>query len=181
METKDILPILISSVTFLTSLVFFWLTAKQTKKNNSIPALIDYLREWRKEGGVIESYYFIVNNFSEDDVANESQLTLSTIKDEIRKKHAKNVSHYFDNLGLLVYSGAIEEKYLVSFVGVNAQKSWDILKNFIIAQRRLNKDEPFGDRHYQRHFEYFALLHRKGISALNRELDELVKNECLEI
>ncbi|RZK35993.1 MAG: hypothetical protein EOO61_11070 [Hymenobacter sp.] len=180
MKPENLIPIIISSITFLTSLLFFWLAAKQTKKNNSIPVLIDYLREWRKENGVIESYRFITNNFNLEDRQNDEKLTLNEIKDASKRKHAINVSHYFDNLGLLIYSGVLQEKHLVSFVGVNAQKSWEMLRTYIISQRKLNQSDPLGDRYYQIHFEYFASLYRGSIKSLDEELEKLTRKRNLE-
>lgn len=46
METKDFLPIVISLITLLISLFFFYLTYRQTRKSNNIPILMEYIGEW---------------------------------------------------------------------------------------------------------------------------------------
>ena len=176
MELKDILPNVISSIAILLSIYTLWKSSKATKGANSVPALIDYFREWRSDEGVIKSYYFILQNFTDDDIKNKDRLTFETIKDPEKQKHARRVSHYFDNLGLLSYSGILEEDLLLAFIGASANRSWKILKTYIENERDRRIGAHDYDRHYQRHFQYFASQHRKKAKSIDAELDKATKD-----
>jgi len=124
--STDSWNIVIAALAIINSIALFYFTKLFAKRTNSIPAMIDYLGEWRKPGGIKESYYFIIHNFSDADIQNDKKFTLGTIPDYIKRNHAREVSHYFDNLGLLIYSGVLDEEYLISFVGGNACEAWRI-------------------------------------------------------
>ena len=174
MEIKDLLPIVLSLITLLISLFFFYLTYRQTRKSNNLPILIEYLGEWRKENGIKESFYFLMNNFTVEDIRNDLKYTLNNIPDAEKRKHAKHMAHCFDKQGLLIYSEALEKEYVISFIGSNAHKAWEILKSYIIAQRAANFNDRYGVIHYQRKFEYFAKLYELHTDAINSKLDKLV-------
>lgn len=176
MELKDLLPNVISSFAILLSIYTLWKSSKVAKGTNSVPALIDYFREWRSENGVHESYDYIAQHFTDEDIKNNEKLTFDTIKDPDKKKHARRVSHYFDNLGLLSYSGVLEEEYLLAFIGASANRSWTILKTYIENERVRRIAAHDFDRHYQRHFQYFASQYRKKTNSIDRELDKATKN-----
>lgn len=172
MSMKDYIPIVISILALAISYLLYFLTKQMTLKTNAIPVIIDMFREWRTEKiGVIASFT-VIKKFSQEEIDNCEKITFDQIPDIEKRYHAVRVSHYFDNLGLLVYSGVLEPKHVISFVGSSAYKSWNILKTYIAAERELRKKRKNDDPHYQRHFEYFAALYLSYRKEINSELDE---------
>lgn len=82
------------------------------------------------------------------------------------------LSHYLDNLGLLVYEGVVSRRIVGAFVGGAVVHAWRVLRPYCIAER-LRSDRTGHSQHssegmYQEYFEYLALhyhLHHTSEAA----------------
>jgi len=174
MNPTSYVPLLqptITGLALLLSIVTLFYTVRLNRKTNSTASLIDFAREWRKEGGIRDSYIWIKKNNLRE---NKENLAMSQLEPD-KLRHAQNVSHYFDNLGVLLYCDIVRKYPLLSFVGGAAMSSWEMLGSYIENERILRAKEVTGDCHYQRHFQYVAALNRLRVSGINKDLDRLKK------
>lgn len=91
---------------------------------------------------------------------------------EPAKTHAITVSHFFDNLAVLVASG-IGEKLVISFMGESIDNAWLVLEPYIRRERELRDGE------YQEYFEDLVVRIRKNPPHVLRKrsnLQEIPKN-----
>jgi hypothetical protein len=76
------------------------------------------------------------------------------------RNDAFRVSHFLDNLGLLVTEGALEANIAAAFLGTTAIALWVALEPHINAERELRRREGYLDSEYQRYFEDLAVTIR---------------------
>ncbi len=114
---------------------------------NRLPIGIDFLREFRSK------------DFKKDfklakDILTETK-SYSSLSEE-DKYTINSVAHFYDNLGLLIYSETIKKSFILPFLGQNVITSWNIFRDYILEQRK-ERSNP----NYQSYFEYLAKISTK--------------------
>lgn len=82
---------------------------------------------------------------------------------EPAKTHVITLSHFFDNLAVLVANGIVDEKLIISFMGESIDKAWVVLEPYILRERELRGGE------YQEYFEDLVVRIRKNPPDLIRK------------
>jgi hypothetical protein len=142
MTPNEQITLVISALALIISVIFAIVQYGLTRSANKLPVGIDLMREFRSKCFKDESQRaFLVLTSSED----YSSLDVNDIR------AVNYVSHFYDNLGLLVFEGAVEKSFILSFMGGTIISTWNDMKSFIEYQR-VNKCEP----DYQAYFEYLA-------------------------
>ncbi len=118
---------------------------REARKANAFPAAIDLFREFRDPEFVADRRLLVGELRNCDPV-----LGMQGLPDGVREA-AFRVSHYLDNVGVLVAHRLIDPEIAGSFLGASALNLWEELKEFIRRERVLRS---FPD--YQMHFEHLA-------------------------
>jgi hypothetical protein len=123
-----------------------------SRHTNMLPILIDVYQEYRDVE--FKSHVFYVLTKLRTD--HEPTQTGFRFLPEPASTHVRVTSHFFDNLGVLVRSGAVDERFIISFTGDTIESVWTVLEPYI-EQERVFKD---GD--YQEFFEDLVVRVRKN-------------------
>ena len=118
---------------------------REARKANAFPAAIDLFREFR-DAAFVADRRLLLSELSNCD----PEQGMSGLPDGINQA-AFRVSHYLDNVGVLVAHKLIEPEIAVSFLGASALNLWQELAPFIRRERALRS---YAD--YQMHFEHLA-------------------------
>jgi hypothetical protein len=118
---------------------------REARKANAFPAAIDLFREFRHPDFVADRRLLL-----EELKKCDPEQGMSGLPDGVRQA-AFRVSHYLDNVGVLVAHKLIDPEIAVSFLGASALSLWQELKAFIRRERVLRSYDD-----YQMHFEHLA-------------------------
>jgi hypothetical protein len=118
---------------------------REARKANAFPAAIDLFREFRDPDFVADRRLLLRELENCD-----PETGMSGLPDGINQA-AFRVSHYLDNVGVLVAHKLIDPEIAVSFLGASALSLWQALSDFIRRERELRS---YAD--YQMHFEHLA-------------------------
>lgn len=118
---------------------------RESRKANAFPAAIDLFREFRDPEFVADRRLLLTELGNCD-----PDKGMQGLPDHIRPA-AFRVSHYLDNVGVLVAHRLIDPEIAGSFLGASALQLWEALNDFIRRERVLR---AYPD--YQMHFEHLA-------------------------
>jgi hypothetical protein len=123
----SIVPLVLSGIAIILS---FYAALKQigiSRKANSLPLVIDLFREYR----------CIKFKEHQDYVFNELRNKYSSVEHGISnlpkdaRDHVRVFSFFFNNLGVLVYHKLADIELIISYMGGNIIRSWEILRPYI--------------------------------------------------
>jgi len=106
------------------------------------PTVVELFREYRS-ADMLEARRVVFQVLAED----VRDTPLTRLPDAVRLP-AIQLSHYLDNLGVLVSDGLVDPRIVARFLGVSAIATWIRLEPYIRSERTLR-----GDDIYQMHFE----------------------------
>jgi hypothetical protein len=143
------------------SALFFWWTAHETRKANVIPALLDFLREYREYE---PARRYVIRDLQADYDPKDRPFPISEMKSRARKPIV-DVVHYLDHLGLLVNERLIKVEDMAGYMGQSVRTLWDVLSPFIQAERTYRSyceqayasDRELRDNDYALYFEDLAV------------------------
>lgn len=141
-------------LSFLAVFISSFFAIRQVKvmqQTNYLPILIDMFREFRDSDFKTHSSY-VVNQLKKE--CNPAETGYMYLPPDALV-HVRTISHFYDNLGLLVANGIIDQKLVLSFMGGSILSTWTVLEPFIRRERELRQ----GD--YQEFFEHLAALAKK--------------------
>ena len=131
----------VAAAVSLATATFAFSSSRSARRASSLPVLAGLLAEYRS------------NSFKEDERWVRDELVGRT-SDELTPEEwgrATRVSHFYDNIGLLVATGVADKKPLLAFMGDAAERTfWDLWP--LIADVRARHGE------YQMYFEDFVAL-----------------------
>lgn len=116
------------------------LTRAAMQRSASLPVVVDLFREFRTEEQRTS------RDFVTHKLGSVTHGPVSLLAPDVRD-HVERVSHFFDNLGLLVAYDLANEALVAGFMGSSALHSWTAIEPFIRAER-----ESRGSG-YQEYFE----------------------------
>jgi hypothetical protein len=149
----NLVSLLLSSVAIILSALFTTRQAKLQENANLLSITIDLFREWRSEE-FKESYTYIMRDLRRDyDIKSGFDLPVEA------RGHAIRVSHYLDNLGLLVYYGVVRHDLVIAFIGGAIIDVWTSLAPYIYVERSKRQGV------YQEFFEHLAGLAKTEADA----------------
>jgi hypothetical protein len=122
------------------SAVYAGQTARETRKMNAVPALLDFLREYRRYEA--ERRYVLRDLQGEC----EPRLGITDLPDATRWR-VLIVCHYLDQLGLLVDQGLVRPEAVAGFMGESVLRNWRALEPYIETERALRNED------YAKYFE----------------------------
>jgi hypothetical protein len=134
--------------------VFAALAWRESKKANSFPVLIDLVREYRQPR-LSEARKFVFDTVK-DNRGYYDHTTGFLAFDATAEKHVRALSNYYDNVGALVASGAVDAEIIAGFMGDALKRSWEVLGPYIYGERerrRAMNEPPI----YQHYFEDLAV------------------------
>jgi hypothetical protein len=102
---------IILSITAIAASVLLAVRQYSLQENSNLLATIEFFREWRSEEFKVSYVYVMTRLANENPPKNGFAFTGEALV------HAVRVSHYLDNLGLLVYSKAIRRDLVLGFIG----------------------------------------------------------------
>jgi hypothetical protein len=157
----SVIAVIISSFAAITSYIM-------SKKNNSIPIVVDMFQEFRSESFKNDQKFI----FEDLRVIYKPPVGFRELN-PVHQRKVMHVSHFYDNLGLLVAHKIVDERLITSFMGEAARMTWDKLEPFIRKERELilKTNGETGD--YQTFFE--DLVAR----VVENPPHEIRKNLCL--
>lgn len=151
---------IVAGVAAVASAVWAWQSVREARRANTVPALVDFFREYRSYE---PSRRYVLRDLKSLD----PQLGVSELPDEARG-HVVTVCHYLDQLGLLVDRRLVEAEAVAGLMGDSILLCWQSLAPYIRQERATR------GRDYAAYFE--ALVESVwaiGPSAARRRLRRL--------
>jgi hypothetical protein len=148
------------------------LTIRQStlQEGANVLATIDLFREWRSRE-FKESYEYVLTK-----LATSSQPGNGFAFSGEARIHAVRISHYLDNLGLLVYFKAVRRDLVLAFIGGSVLNCWKALSPYIYAERQKRSGG------YQEFFEHLAALaQREHGSGMYTNLQKMKSDDPKEM
>lgn len=140
----SVLSLILSGVAVLISLLYGRRQSVLAQQANALSVLIGLVQEFRSPEFVVH------RDFIDHQMTNYASCPLSSLPDDARS-HARAVTQLFDNVGILVSFGLLDERMALSFLGDSAVRHWHSLEPYIRAERVRRNQE------YQEFFEDFAV------------------------
>ncbi len=147
-QTFSLVLSVISLVTSIVSAIIVYQQKRISRQTNMLPILVDMFKEFRSFEFKRHQFY-IYNQLRQECKPEETGFRNLP---EAAASHVLPVSHYFDNLGVLVAMGVVDMKVVLGFVGGSIESTWAALKPYILRERELRAST------YQEHFEHLAAL-----------------------
>jgi len=118
---------------------------REATKANAFPATVDLFREYRNVEMVAARRLL-----SQKLPAQEDATAIRDLPDDVAQAALK-VSHYLDNLGVLVAHDLLRPELAAGFLGDSTLRLWRQLEPFIVRERALRKPNA-----YLQYFEHLA-------------------------
>jgi hypothetical protein len=119
---------------------------REATKANAFPAAVDLFREYRNREMVAARRLL-----SQELPAPENARAIRDLTDDVAQAALK-VSHYLDNLGVLVAHGLLRPELAAGFLGDSTLRLWQQLEPFIVQERALRSPNA-----YLQYFEHLAV------------------------
>lgn len=84
----------------------------------------------------------------------EGSVGFAGIPDAEVREAARYVSHFYDNVGLLIATGLAPPEPIVAFLGSTANRAWAVLTPYIRTARVHAETRPY----YQEFFEHLVVI-----------------------
>lgn len=151
----DTLTVVIATVALLASGLAATHQLRLWRLQNSVPVLIDVFREFRRDPVIVEGRTWIAQQTlpavsggaSEQDGADRGFAALPSA--------VWQLSHFYDNLGLLVIQGLIDPSVVNAWLGQPIERAWTILWPYIDAERKV-RGSTRERAVYQEYFQWLA-------------------------
>jgi hypothetical protein len=117
----------------------------EVEKANTFPATVDLFREYRTRE-MVAARRLISERLPQ--LSEESGF--SGLPDDVAQASLK-VSHFLDNLGVLVANDLLDPKLAAGFLGDSTLRQWVLMKPFIERERELRSPNA-----YLQYFEHLA-------------------------
>jgi hypothetical protein len=118
---------------------------REARRANAFPAALDLFREYRSPE-MVKARRLLFDELPKMD----RKGGIRALPDEVAQAALK-VSHYLDNLGVLVAHGLLDPKLAAGFLGDSTLGLWRELSPFIRRERELRSPAA-----YQQYFEHLA-------------------------
>jgi hypothetical protein len=141
----------IAIVVSLAAVAISWRQLREARRTNSFPAALDLFREYRSLE-MVQARALLRSDLAGYPADQGIRELPGAVGHAARK-----VSHYLDNLGVLVDNGLMDPQLAAGFLGNNVIEMWDALAPFIRADRARG---PV--RGYQRYFESLVVAVEKA-------------------
>jgi hypothetical protein len=119
---------------------------REASKANAFPAAVDLFREYRNREMVAARRLL-----SEKLPTLEDAGGIRDLPDDIAQAALK-ISHYLDNLGVLVAHDLLQPKLAAGFLGDSTLRQWILLEPFILRERAMRSPSA-----YLQYFEHLAV------------------------
>jgi hypothetical protein len=140
MNTNEWITMILAIAALISTIILTVSQIKIAKASNSLPVGIDLLREYRETE--------FKNKASKTYVLLKSVTYFKNLTPE-QISSIDYISHFYDNLGLLVHKNIISKDLILSFMGGNIQYAWHVFEDYIQFQRRQRSNND-----YQSFFEF---------------------------
>ncbi|NOS93158.1 MAG: hypothetical protein HOP30_14650 [Cyclobacteriaceae bacterium] len=175
MTTIEIYTTVISSLALLVSVITFFKQIDILKKTNNLTAGIELMKEYRSQDFKRKVKTIFEQIELKNGITEEEDFYCF---DEDTAFTMLQISHFFDNVGLLIYKKAIDKDLVISYMGENAEKVWRKLYPLIKNVRKKKEG-------YQSYFEHLVFetrelnpieYVRKNLKHLDEDyLEEIIK------
>lgn len=139
--TIAILALLVST---LLALISAW-QLREARRANAFPAVVDLFREYRSME-MVAARRLLSQRAKEFD----ESLGIAGMPDDVAQA-ALRVTHYLDNLGVLIAKELIGIELVAGFLGDSTLRQWQLLKGFIRSERRRRQPQA-----YMQYFEHLT-------------------------
>ena len=119
---------------------------REASKANAFPSAVDLFREYRNKEMVAARRLL-----SEKLPTLEDTGGIQDLPDDVAQAALK-VSHYLDNLGVLVANDLLRPKLAAGFLGDSTLRQWTLLEPFILRERAMRSPTA-----YLQYFEHLAV------------------------
>lgn len=118
---------------------------REATRANAFPAVVDLFREYRSREMVAARRLLALELPSPEDAQ-----AIRNLPDDVAQAALK-VSHYLDNLGVLIAHGLLKPELAAGFLGDSTVRLWRQLEPFVIQERALRSPNA-----YLQYFEHLA-------------------------
>ncbi len=121
---------------------------REAKKANAFPATVDLFREYRSRE-MVAARRLLSQRLP------DAASPIRDLPDDVAQA-ALRVSHYLDNLGVLVAHDLLEPELAAGFLGDSTMNLWKRLMPFVVLERALRSPNAF-----LQYFEHLAATFRE--------------------
>jgi hypothetical protein len=133
-----------------------------SKEGHLVPALVPLLDEFRSVE-FRNKHRYVLERLQQD--YDPHKTGFSGLPDEV-KDQVIPISHYFDNVGIFIAFGWIDDDLVLSYMGNAINSTWTTLAPYILEERRRREDYD-----YECFFEHIAgLIRKRPPSEIRRRL-----------
>ncbi|HEX5924867.1 MAG TPA: hypothetical protein VFY45_13625 [Baekduia sp.] len=153
---------ILSAIALIVSVATAWRQSRQGARATLLPVVVDVLREFRSTE--FKCHQAMLRRVPCDPL--DETVGFEGIADPDVRESARYVSHFYDNVGLLIASGIATPEPIVAFLGNTANRAWETLCPYIKTAREQSTGLPY----YQEFFEHLVSLSgpREVEAALDR-------------
>lgn len=133
LTSSDWITLIAAIIAGVISLIAIIISRSQyllSKRSNAFPITIEMFKEFRSHEFKVHINFII----SKLPLLKHPKKDMKELPEDVQK-HILTVSHYFDNLGVMVATNAVDKKLVISFLGGTATKVWEILYPYIKTER----------------------------------------------
>lgn len=129
--------VLLSAASALTAVLALVLSVRQVRlmsRQNLLPVALDFFREART------AEWFVARDWIIEHLAAECppDRGVSGLPEPARR-HVRKVGFFYDNLGVFVAYGVVEEDLVLGFFGVGLNEVWIVLQPYIRQEEEIRR------------------------------------------
>jgi hypothetical protein len=161
----DILSLTLAIIALVISIAIAVRQMRGSRQANVLPALVEMLGEHRSYEFVCHRKYIATQLRQECDPIETGYSKLP----ESAAEKVFPVSYFFDNVGMLIAAGIVDEDLVLDYIGESVTSCWSVLEPYILREREIRG----GDFHV--YFEHLAAKARKTPPSQIRRKQKLEK------
>jgi hypothetical protein len=157
------LTAVVSTIALVVAVITAVRQSQQARRATLLPVVVDILREFRSTE--FKRHQTLLDQVPR--IPPDGSIGFVGITDPEVREAARYVSHFFDNVGLLIATGIAPPAPIAAFLGSTANRAWQILVPYIRTARENAETRPY----YQEFFEHLVVL--SGPYEVDAALDDM--------
>ena len=127
-------PVGISLIAVVVSVVTLIKQGHDSRRDRDLVTLTERMREFRSDN--FQAHRFCVENIDSTKLVTDERGFL----DDTVWKDLRPVLHYYDNLGMMMAFGLVDERPILAYVGVPIMRTWSAVADFVKERRKIQPD-----------------------------------------
>lgn len=135
----SVASLLVAVLALLVSTGVAWRQLSRMRESNMLPVTLDMFREFRTHEFRAAMRYLVEDLWTEHPPGTTG---ITALPDDARARLTEVIS-YFNNVGLLLHQGIVDERVIQGFMGGSLLRAWDRVAPYLRVERALRDDPIF--------------------------------------